>query len=236
MKKYRLLKEHFKSERGVVAILVGIGIVLLVSMLALAIDVAYTWVTRNELQNISDASSLAAARKLGDIYGDLSNPLSDEQVAAIRQPAIDMGSANRAGGKGIVIDSSDILIGIWDTASKTFTDTLSWPSTDPSLKPKAVKVIARRDSSTYGNGPITTFFAGIMGQPTKEVSAKAVANLSGVCIAKPPIPVGISYYRFNNPNYCDTPIRLNPTNDPASCAGWNTYFEGSHSAETLKNR
>ena len=253
MKKYPYLIKRFNNQRGAVAILVGIGIVLLLSLVALAIDVAYTWVTRNELQNISDASSLAATRKLGDIYGDLSNPLSDEQVAAIRQPAIDMGSANQAGGQGIVIDSSDILIGRWDAASKTFTEALSW--TAPSLKPKAVKVIARRDSSTYGNGPITTFFAGIMGQPTKEVSAKAVANLSGVCIAKSPIPVGISDYMFDplfipppppatppgcppppaTPfGYCNNAIRLYPTGE-GSCAGWNTYFTTPASANTLRD-
>jgi hypothetical protein len=65
------------------------------------------------------------------------------------------------------------------------------------------------------------------------------AAFSRVCIpiscSRPlAIPVGISRQWFENPNYCNQFIKLYPTNDPASCAGWHTYYEKPANAAKLK--
>ena len=60
-----------KDQAGAVAVTVAILLVLLVGFAALAIDVGYLMVTRNELQNVADAAALAATRKLGIIYQNM---------------------------------------------------------------------------------------------------------------------------------------------------------------------
>jgi hypothetical protein len=91
-------------------------------------------------------------------------------------------------------------------------------------QPDAVRVITRRDDNA--NGPVATFFASIFNISSLPVTAKATAALSGQSIAEPgeiELPVGISKYWFENPDYCNDVIAFSPSNDPASCAGWHTF-------------
>ena len=60
-----------KDQAGAVAVTVAILMFVLVGIAALAIDIGYLLVTRNELQNVADAAALAAARKLGDNYQNM---------------------------------------------------------------------------------------------------------------------------------------------------------------------
>jgi len=61
-----------KDQAGAVAVTVAILMFVLVGIAALAIDIGYLLVTRNELQNVADAAALAAASKLGDNYQNMS--------------------------------------------------------------------------------------------------------------------------------------------------------------------
>ena len=62
-----------RGKRGVVAVYVAIILVVLIGFVALAVDVGYMMVVRNQLQNAADASALAATRQLGDIYEQMSS-------------------------------------------------------------------------------------------------------------------------------------------------------------------
>ncbi len=53
-----------QREKGVVAILVGMTIVVMVGMVGLAIDLGQMYVSKTELQNSADACALAAARSI----------------------------------------------------------------------------------------------------------------------------------------------------------------------------
>lgn len=56
------LKEHpqrRRNQRGAVAIIVGLMMVVLVGMLGLAVDFGYAYVRKNQLQNVADAEALA---------------------------------------------------------------------------------------------------------------------------------------------------------------------------------
>src|SRR5690242_15254415 len=57
-----------RGERGVVAILMAMALVGLIGAASLAIDIGSALVTKAELQNVADASSLAATRELALIY------------------------------------------------------------------------------------------------------------------------------------------------------------------------
>jgi Flp pilus assembly protein TadG len=213
---------RLKDQRGVTAIVVGLILAMLLSFAALAVDIGYVMVTKNELQNVADAAALAAARQLGGIYEPMSYAEIQSYVcdpSTIIAAAQDVGLKNQAARKNIIINADDVTIGTWDLETKTLTPTLN--------QPDAVRVVSRRDSKA--NSPITTFFARIFGRDSVEVWADATAALTGQSTAGPgglPVPVGISKYWFDNQpafNFCNQPIRFYPTNDPSSCAGWHIY-------------
>ncbi len=215
-----------RNQRGAVIIIVALGLVVLLGMAALAVDLGYLHVTRNELQNISDSSSLAATRYIGHIYETI--PYQEQatydfsiRVSEIKQAAKDMGIANVAAGKNITINDSDILIGRWHSDTKTFEEI-----TGPLVQPTAVKVIARRDTSSP-EGSVSTFFANVFSRGTANVNALAVASLTAQSTVEPGnlIPIGISEEWFRNKDvFCNQPIRFYPTNTPEGCAGWNVFF------------
>lgn len=229
-----------KDQSGAVAVTIAILMVVLVGFAALAIDIGYLLVTRNELQNVADAAALAATRKLGNNY-QLMTPAEqlmygcgavemDWPCDDIRTVAQEVGLANQAGQVNIVINSEDIFIGVWDFSP---TDPSVDPFTEQNAQPRAVRVIARRDETE--NNPITTFLAGVLGVDTMSVSAVATASLSGQGTAEPgelELPVGIDASFFNNPSgACGQQIFFSPTN--LSCAGWTSWDLNSNQPNML---
>jgi hypothetical protein len=222
---------HVKNQKGATAIVVALTIFFLVGLAALAVDIGYVAVTRNELQNVVDAAALAGARELGHEYEGLPYPqqqLLTADAAAIIGAAKAVALENAAGGEHIIVNDADVIIGDWDPATKTVSPTLSHPD--------AVKVTAFRDSSV--NGPIQTFFARIFGINTVPVSATATAALTGESTAEPGsvIPIGISKEWFNRElqdGYCGKVIQFYPTS-PDSCAGWDTYTRWPPSESYLR--
>lgn len=227
------MKTEFKidlsrNQKGATIILVAVLMTLLIGFSALAIDVGYLYVARNQLQNVADAAALAAARQLGFIY---EGKTYSEQVNYICEGADkksiilvaqEVSESNSAAGVAVYLNDSEIRVGRWDDW-KTGSDRTENPS-----RPNAVHVIARRDDRPENRieiRPVSTFFAKILGFDEVGVSAVATAALTGLSTIEPgelKIPVGISSYWFEN-NSCNDEIRFAPTNDPAACAGWNTF-------------
>jgi uncharacterized membrane protein len=212
------LRLTYADKRGVTAVLVAIMIAMLLGFAALAVDIGYGYLTKNELQDAADAAALAAARKLGSIYEPMTYP---EQLAydatgdasTIIGAAQDVSSKNKAAQKSVAIITGEVVIGTWDPAVSSFAATYSHPN--------AVKVTTRRDSNA--NGPISTFFAKIFGVQSMDVSAVATAALTGESDAGPgglPIPVGVSCIGLPD---CGSVITFYPTG--TSCAGWHTYTD-----------
>jgi hypothetical protein len=233
MKSYFKLFERVKNQAGVTAVIVAICLTMLIGFTALAVDVGYMYVTKNELQNVADASALAGAGYLGSIYEPLSY---DEQRAHVFSRDNIVGVAqqvalkNQAAKMNISINDADVTIGTWDGETYTLT-----PTAAPIVGPDAVEVIARRDGSA--NGPITTFFAKIFGIDNVDVSADATAALTGQSTAGPgglPFPAGISKKWFEKDEYCKHPIKFYPTGTLEGCAGWHTYDESPASANRLR--
>ncbi len=213
-----------KDEQGATAIIVGIMMVVFISLAALTVDVGYSMVTRNELQNIADGAALASTRQLGATYSGMSSDAILSYVAApgpIRNVAKDVAIKNSAGGSNITINNADIEIGQWDAVTKTLDVTLDIPD--------AVRVTVRRDSSA--NGPITTFFASIFGRDTVNITATATAALTGPseieeCELFMPVGISAAWFEFMNDDrgtFCDQDIQFYPTGDMTGCAGWHTF-------------
>jgi Flp pilus assembly protein TadG len=215
------------AKKGQALALAAVMTVVLLGTAALAVDLGYFFVTRNELQNIADGSALAGTRTLGNIYQGLPYPAQQGYVCdaacetAIRDASQAVAANNRAAGEDMTARVEDIAIGQWD--GNTFTPTLT--------QPDAVEVITRRDE--VANGPVTTFFARVLGIQEGTVTAIATAALSGQSTAEPgeiELPIGLSEWFFTPPNqeWCDDEIVFHPTNDPLSCAGWTSWEYGSN--------
>lgn len=81
MKNTSLLKDK-KNEKGIVAVLVPIILLfVLIPVGALAVDLAFLYVARNQLQNAADAGSLAGARVLFNNSGTLEYNMNADDVA-----------------------------------------------------------------------------------------------------------------------------------------------------------
>jgi hypothetical protein len=225
----RPIRIYSLGEQGVVIIFAAITLVLFIAFTALAVDVGHMMVSRTELQRVADAAALAGARTLGRIYqcdGNIATcprvmPYEDQldynaagDADTIMQAARDIALQNKTAGINITINNSDIVIGNWNGITRILTTTM--------LSPDAVRVTARRASAA--NGPITTFFARILGINTVAMSATATAALTGEYNAGRgglPLPVAI------NKSWMSTlPCNQNLTFHPSSagtCSAWNAY-------------
>jgi Flp pilus assembly protein TadG len=146
-----------------------IGLVL-IGVMGLAIDGAFVFSTRQQLQNASDAAALAAARvvKLDGETGGASS-----QFLTTRNAAMAIASSNEAAADAVLVDANlanapegDIVVGRWDQKAKTFTPT--------DLSPNAVQVRARRVSGSAG-GPLALLFGGAFGSESADVGATSTA-------------------------------------------------------------
>ena len=188
--------------------------IALIGVASLAFDTGYMYKTRNELQNIADATALAAARSLGDVYTMHNAYIDSTDRPGILLTAQDVAQKNRAGGKSpIAISSADLEFGIWNGIAFTV----------DRVQPNAIRATIRRDG--VANGPVGTFFGRVLGVNTVDLSAKATAALSGQSTAKAVPPFAISSAHFEKyATDCDLPIDIKFTEDSADCAGWHTFL------------
>jgi Flp pilus assembly protein TadG len=226
-----------QEEKGLAAIWSALLGTILVAMAAFAVDVGHALVTQNELQNAADAAALAATRQMGVTYlalpiidqQDLGRDLSSTEQAQISAQATAAVFANKASDvANLALGQGDIQFGTWDFTAHTFTPTLT--------RPNAVRATARRDGGQ--NGPIRTFFAGVVGVNTMDVAATSTAALGTSGGPVPPgvadVPFAISTNWFNGVANCDDGIQFSPTG-ANGCAGWHVFDQTPANANTLRN-
>lgn len=156
------------GERGNVAVVVALSLMVLLGFAALVIDVGNFWRVRGELQNAADAAALAGVR---DLNGQSSQftlaRLSAQRIAALHaadstRVSLDLNLSNTASG--------DIVLGHWNFSARSFTvaDGLM-----PPYKVNAVQVSTRR-AARDGN-PVHTFLAPLFGHSTQDIDTLAIA-------------------------------------------------------------
>ena len=224
-----------RSERGVFVIFAAIAIVALLGICAMVIDIGMGLVTKSELQNVSDASTLAGARELAKIYDSYGpyvsykdHALTSAEKSQIQSKMATYASANKAAGAPVSILASDIVYGKWYNATGTV------KAADKGVK--AVSLKSRKDETA--NGALSTWMARAIGVNTLSVSATSGAGLSPlgtVPAGYGEIPIGISQHWFEM-HSCETSrqIKFYPTGDEAGCAGWHTFTEYPASSAELK--
>ena len=153
------------NPKGTVIVMVAVVMVVLLSCVAMAVDIGHLYVVRTELQRTADAAALAGASQLPSFCN---TRIEAKKYADLNSP-----------NQGTVLVDPDILIGNWDSEARTFS-----PWTQPY---NAVQVIVKR-SQASGN-PVSMFFGGILGLAQSDVSASAVA----VGSAGPALPAKLRY-------------------------------------------
>jgi Flp pilus assembly protein TadG len=151
----KLLKDFARSESGAVYVWVALGIIALFGFGALAVDMSYLYVLRNQAQITADSAVLAGAGELPD-------------VAAARAAAKDYANRNMSTKvHGTILTDSDIVVGNWDADTSTFVPN--------GADQNALRVTIRR-SQANGN-EVPTFLASVLGVSSVDVSTSAVAAI-----------------------------------------------------------
>lgn len=225
------------NQRGIAAINGAFMAVAMGIMAGVTIDVGHALLTQNELHNASDAAALAAARQLGVTYltlpiaeqQDMGRALTGNEQSQVTAQATAAAFANSASDvSNLSLSQGDVEFGVWDFNSQTFNPTVN--------RPNAIRATARRDGAA--NGAIPTFFAGMLGVSTMNVSASSIAALGTSGGPVPPgvadVPFAISSNWFNGVANCDGGIQFSPTG-ANGCAGWHVFDQSPANANTLRN-
>src|SRR5512143_1253237 len=174
-----------KRQRGAVAVVVGIAILVLVGMIGLALDMGQMFVNKTELQNAADACALAAAREL-DGNADA---LTRADAAGVK-----VGSQNLVGFQktAVVLTPADI------SYSDQLSPNSSYTTSAAASAGEAKK--ARFAMCQVGRTDIAMWFMGLQGFGNQTVRAYAVATLApsqSTCA----IPVGMCEANASPPTF-----------------------------------
>lgn len=143
-------------RRGAVLVVAGLLMVVLAGVAALTLDMGFLYVVKSDLQASADSAALAGASALG----------IDEST--VRQRAYQFAMKNTANGAPVVLDPSDVQLGIWDPVKHTFT-----PLSGANQRANAVKVTPRLSKDR--NTQVNLGFASMLGVNSSDVSASSVA-------------------------------------------------------------
>ena len=153
-----------QRQRGAVAIMFGLTLVVLFGFMALVFDLGRTYVVRTELQNAADAAALAGAK-------DLNQKLSGITQAIATVKAIGLENDTKfsfKGSTGVVI--TDAMISV---SSCPYECTWTQASTIASDAQAGDKTFLKVDIPSDN---LATFFAGIAGNATTRTYGLAVAG------------------------------------------------------------
>ncbi len=146
------------SRRGAIAVLAAILMVLVVGMVAFAVDLSNLCVVRAKAQAIADAAALAGGRGLA---------VSSTQAQTLAKACANQNTVN---GQTMALQSSNVVVGTWSTTAHTFTALAGTAASQAN----ACKVNV---TLTAANGnPVSMLFAGALGVHTADVTASAVAG------------------------------------------------------------
>ncbi|HJV69442.1 pilus assembly protein TadG-related protein [Ideonella sp.] len=151
------------TQRGAVAIVVGLTLVVLVGMVGLAIDGGHLYLTKTELQNASDACALAASYNLTGAPA-----ISQASFIEADAAGVTVGARNKVDFQGSNVANADITV--------EFAESLTggaWlkATSNPSANSKYVRCTLQRTG-------ITPYLMQVMGFGDQTVKAMATATLA----------------------------------------------------------
>ena len=149
------------TEQGSVVIFATMFIVVVMGFAALTIDIGMLCTAQSELQNAADAAVAAGVSRL--MAGDYTGALDQAWV---------FGGLNTCMGQAVQLTGNDVELGTYDFTQGTFTPAPGGVFTGSN----AIRVTARRTQGS-AQGPLTLFFAPIIGHTGVDVESSAVASV-----------------------------------------------------------
>jgi len=165
------------GRRAFSLVLFCVGLVMLIAFVTLAVDIGRLRLARSELQTAADASARAGAFSL-----PASNDAVWEQAAdaGMQNTALDADSRGGASSEtGVALDpDEDIHVGIWDSATRTFTELTDDSSTkrDERRAANAVMTNAQKFASLPAGG--TNCSAPLMALNNRDATGDLVIYVS----------------------------------------------------------
>ncbi|MFO0948922.1 MAG: pilus assembly protein TadG-related protein [Planctomycetota bacterium] len=160
--------KHLRQQprRGVVLVLAALLMVVIFGMVAFAIDIGYISFVKTELQRSADAAAHAAVIEL------VKTDSADSAIATAKS----MAAFNKAAGKEVELDVGDVKIGRRNLIANSNPAAYNYNWTTASGA-NCIKVIARKTKQS-SMGPLSLFFAPVMGIADADVEATSIAVLA----------------------------------------------------------
>jgi Flp pilus assembly protein TadG len=217
-----MLRKFCRQERGAVAPISAVYLVVALALLALAIDLGHIFLVKSELQRVADSAALAGALRLmtpntGVTPGLM--PVSPDCTRAITA-AQAVATRNDTDGQPTTVAHIAVSLGTWNGTSFTNTG-----CADPNLV-DAVQAVASKTASIYFGGIIT-------GSNTINLSASAtvlVGTVGGLPPGYPTLPLAVDETKLPS-NGEKLVLELNPTPTDDGC--WHTFHWENPAASLL---
>ena len=158
--------------------------VVILGLVAFAVDIGYVKLARTQLQAAADAGARAGVLALEDGPSDAKllaqNAAQENEVA---------------GSSVVVLPQEDIQLGNWDTVTRVFTPLFGADESNADSVRITCRCVASRTTA------VPTFFARVIGTTSVDVAASAVARRRANC----GVLVGIDFAELNgNPSSTDS--------------------------------
>jgi hypothetical protein len=162
-----------REQRGAVAIIVGLSMVVLIGFAGLALDGGHLYLTKTELQNAADACALSASYELSG-----APDIPPENFSHAHDAGLLVAGQNRVGFQGAAIAQQDVTIEFGPSLA-------AGPWLSAASNPPADSKYVRCTIQETG---IVPWFMQVLGFGNQTVSALATATLANSqtnCIAIP---------------------------------------------------
>ncbi len=164
-----------RDRRANTALLVALLFPVFFGIAALGVDVSRLYYMKTVVSQSTKSAALAAGYQLTNYYTGTTQ-MSTTMPTSISTAAVNIASANAPTGPfGNVVTAANMTLGTWSNSSNTFTALSgSGPFAPNSVQVKGYASSGRPDSAN--NNPIKTFFGGLIGQGSVNVSYTATAS------------------------------------------------------------
>ena len=138
-----------RDRRGAYAVLAAVLLIMIMAMMAFAVDTGFVANTQIELKRAVDAAALAGAGAI-----ELGQAQAEEQ-------AYQFIAQNPVAGRALERSEVQVYLGEWDETTRTFRETV--------LQPSAIRVVATRREAPF-------FFGKVLGYDTFEITEESIAT------------------------------------------------------------
>ncbi|ABS28139.1 TadG family pilus assembly protein [Anaeromyxobacter sp. Fw109-5] len=170
-----------RRERGAVAVIVAIVLLVLGGFMALSLNVGHLLSVRGELQNASDAGALGGAWDLD---------CTVDGIAKARVAALDYATRHSTDYQPLLPSDTMVETGYWSVDKERF-----WPISDPGSNPELVSLtnaVRVRSTRVDANAAPVFFPVFLGGNNTANVGAGAIAVRGGPCTEECALPIAFA--------------------------------------------